>query len=142
MLPTTDDRVRPLVLLIEDNLTLLDLYAMVLDEEFDVVTATRGEEGYELACNEHPDVIVLDVLLPDVDGFQVSERLRGNPETVSIPVVVLTGNDGAYAQAKLAAADYSAVLTKVLPADRLMAAVRAAVPQTSAAGGRRNTPTA
>src|SRR5712691_11148452 len=94
-------RERSLVLFIEDNLTQLDLYSMVLREQCDVVTATRGEMGYELACSEHPDAIVLDVLLPDVDGLTLCERLRANPSTASIPVIVLTGDDGAYARAQL-----------------------------------------
>ena len=51
-------RTRPLVLFIEDNLTQLDLYVMVLEEHMDVITATRGEAGYELACTERPDMIV------------------------------------------------------------------------------------
>ena len=54
------ERTRPLVLFIEDNLTQLDLYVMVLEEHMDVITATRGEAGYELACSERPDLIVME----------------------------------------------------------------------------------
>jgi two-component system alkaline phosphatase synthesis response regulator PhoP len=115
-----------LALFIEDNLTLLDLYTMVLEEELDVVAATRGETGYELACSERPDVIVVDVLLPDVDGLTVSERLRGNPMTPLIPIVVLTRDDHPSARAHVALADFVAVLTKPCSADRLLSAVRIA----------------
>ena len=132
-MPGTDDRhphphrQRALVLFIEDNLTQLDLYAMVLREKCDVVTATRGETGYELASSEHPDAIVLDVLLPDVDGLTLCERLRANPSTASIPVIVLTGDDGAYARAQLVRSELTGVLLKPCPADRLFSAVRQAV---------------
>ncbi len=92
-------RARPLVCFIEDNLTQLDLYAMVLREQVDVVTATRGEDGYVVACAERPDAILLDALLPDVNGLTLTERLRASPDTASTPVIVLTGSDEAYAHA-------------------------------------------
>jgi CheY-like chemotaxis protein len=120
-------RQRALVLLIEDNLTQLDLYSMVLREECDVVTATRGEMGYELACTEHPDAIVADVLLPDVSGLALSKRLRANPSTASIPVIVLTGDDVAYARAQLVRSELTGVLLKPCPADQLLSTVRQAV---------------
>jgi len=120
-------RKRPLILLIEDNVTQLDLYAMVLEREFDVVTATRGGDGYELAAIEQPDAIVVDVVLPDVDGLSVCEQLRANAATASIPVVVLTGDDAALARAKTMQSHMHAVLAKPCPADRLISVLRAAI---------------
>ena len=118
---------RPLVLFIEDNLTQLDLYAMVLEEHMDVITATRGEAGYELACTERPDMIVTDVLLPDVDGLDVCGRLRANPLTASIPVIALTGDDAAYTRAQEVRWQLTNVLLKPCSADRLLHAVRQAL---------------
>ena len=118
---------RSLVLFVEDNLTQLDLYAMVLRERFVVMTASRGEEGYKLACREHPEVIVLDALLPDADGLELCERLRANPSTASIPVIVLTGDDAAYARAQRARSELTGVLLKPCSADRLLSAIRQAV---------------
>lgn len=115
------------MLFIEDDLTLLDLYAMLIEEELGVVKASLGETGYELALSERPDVIVLDLLLPDVDGFTLRERLRLNAATMGIPVVVITGNDRAYARAVGLGAQFSAVLLKPCPADRLMSAIRHAL---------------
>ena len=68
------ERSRPLVLFIEDNLTQLDLYSMLIEDELSVIKASRGETGYDLAVSEQPDVIVLDLLLPDADGLAVRER--------------------------------------------------------------------
>jgi twitching motility two-component system response regulator PilH len=116
-----------MVLFIEDNLTQLDLYSMVLSEAVDVRTATRGETGYAMACAEKPDVIVIDVLLPDVDGLTICERLGRNPDTALIPVVVLTGDDHAYARAQQARSELVGVLLKPCPADRLLAAVHDAI---------------
>src|SRR5438132_4954386 len=84
-------RQRPVVLMVEDNLDQLDLYAMILEECVDVLKASRGELAYTLACAERPDAIVLDLLLPDVDGFAVCRRLRSNAATSHIPVIFLTG---------------------------------------------------
>jgi len=81
-------RKRPLVLLIEDSVTQRDLYARLIDEGLSVLTATRGETGYALACSEEPDVIMVDVRLPALDGLTICQRLRANPDTSSIPVVV------------------------------------------------------
>jgi CheY-like chemotaxis protein len=124
---STAPRERPLVLFIEDNLTQLDLYAMVLEEALDVVKATRGETGYDVACCEHPDVIVLDILLPDVDGLALCARLHANPATAAIPIIVLTGDARAYARAQLVRSELTGVLLKPCPADRLLAAVRMAI---------------
>ncbi len=127
----SSQRERSLVLLIEDNLTQLDLYTMVLSEQCVVVTATRGETGYELACSEQPDAIVMDVLLPDVNGLALCKRLRANPSTASIPVIVLTGDNVAYARAQLVRSELTGVLLKPCPADRLLSAVRQSVERRS-----------
>ena len=121
------ERTRPLVLFIEDNLTQLDLYVMVVEKDVDVITATRGETGYDLALSERPDVIVADVVLPDVDGLNVCARLRANRVTASIPIIVLTGDDFAYARAQQMRSDLTGVLLKPCSADRLLAAIRQAV---------------
>ena len=124
---STAPRQRPLVLFIDDNLTQLDLYAMMLEKELDVIKATRGETGYALADSERPDVIIVDVLLPDVDGLAICHRLRANPSTASIPVIVLTGDDGAYARAQLVRSELTGVLLKPCPADRLLSALQMAI---------------
>jgi CheY-like chemotaxis protein len=113
---------RPVVLFIEDNLTQLDLYAMLIEHELAVVKASRGLTGFDLAISERPDVIVLDLLLPDIDGFALAERLRMNPATMSIPIVVLTGDDAAFARAE-AIPRFRDVLMKPCPADRLLGAI-------------------
>jgi CheY-like chemotaxis protein len=123
----TSHRPRPLVLFIEDNLTQHDLYVMVLEQAYEVMAATRGEAGYQLACRELPDVIVVDVMLPDVDGLALCERLHANPATATIPIIILTGDDRAYARAQLVRSELTGLLLKPCFADRLLSAVRAAI---------------
>ena len=120
-------RQRPLVLFIEDNLTQLDLYSMLIEGDLSVAKASRGETGYDLAVSEQPDVIVLDLVLPDADGLAIRERLRANPVTALIPVVALTGDDAAYARAVRIRSQFSDVLMKPCPADRLLLAIKSAL---------------
>ena len=111
---------RTRVLFVEDNLTQLDLYTMVIQDRFDVLRATRAEEGYRLACTEQPDVIIVDLILPDMDGLMLAEQLRADPEIASIPLVALTGDDAAYERALKKRGVFVAVLAKPCPADRLL----------------------
>ena len=117
---------RPRVLFIEDNLTQLDLYALVLEERYQVLRATRGEQGYVIACDKQPDAIIVDAQLPDVDGLAVCERLHGTAQTASIPLIVLTGDDDAYARA-LTLRCVDAVRRKPCPADELLQLLQHAV---------------
>ena len=125
--PADTDRVpRPRVLFVDDNITHLDLYTIVLQRDLDVLTATRGETGYALACTEHPDAIVIDCIMPDSDGLAICERLLANPDTGSIPLVVLTGDDGAFVRA-MAMRSLSAVLMKPCPAATLLHTIHQAL---------------
>ena len=118
---------RGVVLFIEDDPMQRELYAVTLAEKFDVLTAATGEAGYDLACARQPDVILTDILLPDSDGLEICQRLRDNPATARIPIVVLTGDSGGYARARLLQAELTGVLMKPCRAERLLAAIQAAI---------------
>lgn len=120
-------RRRPLVLLVEDNQTQLDLYELVVGTEYATVHATRGKDALELASEQQPDVIVMDVMLPDVDGLEVCRRLHAHPQTAHIPILVLTGNDDAYARAQATLHEVVGVLMKPCPAERLMSSIQQAI---------------
>lgn len=78
------------VLLIEDEPLLIDLYEEGWgDADFDLTVAKDGEEGLKKA-NSRPDLILLDILLPGINGFEVLKRLKANTKTKDIPVIVLT----------------------------------------------------
>jgi two-component system, OmpR family, alkaline phosphatase synthesis response regulator PhoP len=79
------------VLVIDDEAPIRLLCRVNLEaEKMDVVEAADGEEGLEIARNEKPDIVLLDVMMPGLDGWQVAERLFENPETSQIPLVFLT----------------------------------------------------
>jgi len=81
----------PRVLAIDDDPLALDLIdAALTPEGYMVLAARSGDEGLALAQQEHPAVIILDLLMPEVDGFTVVERLRADLATAAIPIVILT----------------------------------------------------
>lgn len=79
------------VLIVEDDLTLAEMYARKLNSNgLEVVTAFSGTEGFEKAEKESPNLILLDIMMPKLNGFDVLKELKQNLETKDIPVVVLT----------------------------------------------------
>ncbi len=79
------------VLIVDDDAFLSGIYATKLElDGFEVATARDGEEGLKAAMREKPDLILLDVLMPKLDGFEVLKRLKADPETKPIPVIMLT----------------------------------------------------
>jgi DNA-binding response OmpR family regulator len=79
------------ILIIEDEETLQKALAQYLEEDkFEVFSAMDGEKGVELAKSEKPDIILLDIILPKKDGFQVLEEIKQDENTKNIPVILLT----------------------------------------------------
>jgi response regulator RpfG family c-di-GMP phosphodiesterase len=80
------------ILLIDDEQDVLMLMGQMLQiKGYNVVTADNGVEGKKLAASEKPDVIILDISMPGMDGGQVAEELKESPETKDIPIIFLTG---------------------------------------------------
>jgi len=85
----TDAKVK--VLIVDDDAFLSGIYATKLElEGFAVVSARDGDEGLRTALKETPDLILLDVLMPKLDGFEVLKRLKADDTTKDIPVIMLT----------------------------------------------------
>lgn len=79
------------ILIIEDDLFLLGMYATKFElEKLKVFTADEGEKGLRLAEKEIPSIILLDIMLPGMDGFEVLKKLKANDKTKDIPVILLT----------------------------------------------------
>ena len=79
------------LLLVEDDPLMLDLYSTIFTLENDEVFSARdGEEGLQKAQELHPDLILLDIMMPKKDGIAVLEKLKQNESTRNIPVIILT----------------------------------------------------
>lgn len=80
------------ILIVEDDTILRDLISQKLRKEnnYEVAEAIDGEEGLKKAKEKKPDIILLDLILPGMDGFGVLEQIKQDPETAKIPVVILS----------------------------------------------------
>jgi len=90
-----DQRDRPLVLLVEDQLELRQLYAQELSMSgFDVIEAGNGAEAIAHTADRRPDVVLMDLSLPVLDGWEATRRIKDDARTAHIPIVALTAHDG------------------------------------------------
>ena len=81
------------IVAIDDQPENLRLIVEILKQDYSVIAATSGEKGLQLAVKDPlPGVILLDVFMPEMDGFMVLESLKKNPETMNIPVIFVTGD--------------------------------------------------
>ncbi len=78
------------ILIVDDAETNIDILVDILGEEYDIAVAMDGESALEAVEDDQPDLILLDIMMPEIDGFEVCKRLKGNPETANIPVVFLS----------------------------------------------------
>ena len=79
------------ILVVDDDNAINELIKINLELlGYEVITAYNGLQGYTLAKQELPDLIILDIMMPDVDGYTVAKRVRENPETKDIPILMLT----------------------------------------------------
>ena len=79
------------VLVVDDVVSnVLLLKVLLTNEKFKVITAGNGKEALSQAVNARPDLILLDVMMPEMNGFEVAERLKADPETQHIPIIFLT----------------------------------------------------
>jgi two-component system cell cycle response regulator len=106
-LATTSDRSR--VLVVEDDTDVREVMVELLRERFDVLEATNGEDGVRLAKADRPDVVLMDLFMPQLDGFAALEDLRRDPRTAETPVIFLSGSSDEQVKLRvldLGAADY------------------------------------
>lgn len=79
------------VVCVEDEPEMIDLIRLILSRRgFEVIGANGGAEGIEAVRTHKPDLVLLDLMMPDVDGWQVYQQLKADPSTADIPVIVVT----------------------------------------------------
>jgi CheY-like chemotaxis protein len=107
----------------DDNIYMLKMRLELLDE-FEVLTAEDGEKGCEMAAAERPDIVLMDLEMPGIDGWEATRRLKSNPDTRDIPVIALSAHALAGSREKALAAGCDEFDTKPVEFDRLVATVR------------------
>lgn len=84
---------RPVLLLVDDTPINLLLLTRMLEKDYTINSARNGQEALDSAFTAPPDLILLDVMMPDMDGFEVCRRLKDNPSTTHIPVIFITAKN-------------------------------------------------
>ena len=107
----------------DDNVYMLKMRLELLGD-FEVLTANDGEKGCEMAVSGHPDIILMDLEMPVIDGWEATRRLKGNPQTRDIPIIVLSAHALAGEREKALAAGCDEFDTTPIEFERLVATVR------------------
>jgi two-component system cell cycle response regulator len=113
------------ILIVDDiivNIKVLE--AKLRAEYYEVLAATSGPQGLETARTQHPDLILLDIMMPGMDGFEVCRKLKADAQTAHIPVVMLTALDGVEDRVKGLEAGADDFLTKPINETALLARIR------------------
>lgn len=126
------ERIRPLILVADDDEDILELVRLRLARSYDTLVARDGAEALALAKAHRPDVAVLDVTMPGLDGYEVTSELSRDPSTSSIQVILLTARVQAGDVAKGLAAGAQDYVTKPFSPEllqsRVASALKAAAP--------------
>jgi DNA-binding response OmpR family regulator len=123
-----DSSVRPKVLCIDDDQLLLSLvHDLLKDNNFEPLTATDGVSGIEIAKREQPALILLDVMLPGMDGFQVCRQMRADPTLKDTPIIIVTAMTDPKLSAKGFQAGATLATTKPYETSKLINTIKTAL---------------
>ncbi len=113
------------ILVVDDEPEVVEIVQFRLERDGHIVTsASDGEEGLEAVLTEHPDLVLLDVMMPQMDGFEVLRRLKSDAQTVDTPVVMLTAKADLASSKKGWDLDVDNYITKPFNLDDLADTVR------------------
>mgnify|MGYP006268592033 FL=1 len=112
------------VLVVEDNADFRHVIVQELSADYTVVEATDGEDGFDRALEMDPDLIVSDVIMPKLDGYELCERLKSNSETSHIPIILLTAKSADEHRIKGLEVGADAYISKPLKFDHLAARIK------------------
>ena len=107
----------------DDNVYMLKMRLELLGD-FEVLAAENGEKGCEMAATEQPDIVLMDLEMPVVDGWEATRRLKGSQTTRDIPIIALSAHALAGEREKALAAGCNDFDTKPIEFDRLVATLR------------------
>jgi DNA-binding response OmpR family regulator len=114
------------ILIIDDDPNLLKLVELILRRaQYDVITSLTGEIGIEKARDEKPDLILMDVMLPGIDGFQATRQIRRLPECATVPIVFLSASDSTESKVKGLRGGGNDYITKPVKTGELLARIEA-----------------
>jgi CheY-like chemotaxis protein len=120
------------ILIVDDEPIVHRLLRHYLEREgYETIAASNGREAIELATHEGPQLIVMDVMMPEMDGITALRRLKKEEDTKTIPVIMITANCHYVTKQESEAAGAAVFLTKPFSPNQLLSEVRRLVPQSS-----------
>lgn len=119
---------RKRILLVEDSELNRDLIVQLLEDQYDVLVAIDGEEGVRKAVQEKPDLVLMDLALPVLDGWEATRRIKANRELRRIPVIAITSHAMVGEEQKAREAGCDDYLTKPIDEDALITKIRKFLP--------------
>jgi len=114
---------RPVVLIVDDSPINVKVLVAIMCNHYDLLTAQNGPEAREIALKEHPDLILLDIMMPGEDGYETCAKLKNNPQTANIPIIFVTAMGDTSSKVKglsMGSVDY---ITKPFEKDEILARV-------------------
>jgi CheY-like chemotaxis protein len=114
---------KPRLLVVDDNLDTLDLVEVYLYRDFEVVTAGNGFEGFKVAVDVLPDLIITDIMMPVMDGIRLFNDLRKEEKTSRVPVVAMTSFLKNLTRKSLRNMGFNGVISKPIDRERLLSII-------------------
>jgi putative two-component system response regulator len=121
----TEQDKKPVVLAVDDTPENLDVVKGLLSEQYVVKAAINGMMALKIAEKQPPDLILLDIRMPKMDGYEVCRKLKANEATADIPVIFLTGESDAASEASALEVGAMGYITKPIDPDALLAKINA-----------------
>lgn len=118
---TVRDRSMKRILIVEDVALNRDLLTQLLEDEYEILIAVDGAAGVDMAIAQRPDLILMDLSLPLVDGWEATRRIKANATTAAIPVMAITANAMTGDEDRARAAGCDDFMTKPVDEDLLFA---------------------
>ena len=109
------------ILVVEDVDSSRDLVVQLLEDDYEVVEAVNGEEAVALAQKEHPDLILMDLSLPVMDGWEATRQIKAKDDLQSVPIIALTAHAMIGDEEKAKAAGCNDYMTKPIDENELFA---------------------
>ena len=109
------------ILIVEDVDSSRDLVVQLLEDDYEIVEALNGEEAVALAEKEHPDLILMDLSLPVMDGWDATRKIKSNNDLKSVPIIALTAHAMKGDEEKAKAAGCNDYMTKPIDEEELFA---------------------
>ncbi len=123
------ERLLPRILYVEDSAQNRDIVRRYLASEFELLEAEDGEAGVERATRDIPDLILMDLSLPRIDGWEATRRIKASPSAAHVPVVAITAHAGQDERNKAKEAGCIEYVTKPVERDHLISVIRRHLPQ-------------